>query len=66
MNNSDKESAVKILHLLKSEPEGDTRQLVEALSEGCEASEVSLSAGPVDYGELVARVFENDQVVCWW
>jgi hypothetical protein len=57
---------VKILHLLKSEPDGETRQLVDALSEGCEASEVFLSAGPVDYDEVVTRVFENDQVVCWW
>jgi hypothetical protein len=57
---------VKILHIMKSEPEIDTRQLVDALSEGREASEVSLHAGPVDYDELVTKVFENDHVVCWW
>lgn len=57
---------MKILHIMKSEPEIDTRQLVDALSEGREASEVSLYAGSVDYDELVTKVFENDQVVCWW
>ena len=57
---------MKILHLLKSEPGAETRQLVEALSEGREASEISLFAGSVDYNELTAKVFESDQVVCWW
>ena len=57
---------MRILHLLKSEPDGETRQLIDALSADREASEVSLHAAAVDYDELVGTVFASDHVVCWW
>ncbi|MFC1656972.1 hypothetical protein ACFL2P_00155 [Candidatus Moduliflexota bacterium] len=57
---------MKILHLFKSEPDTETRQLADALGEGRDADEISLAAGPVDYDRLVEQVFDNDQVVCWW
>lgn len=57
---------MKILHIFKSEPDTETRQLADALSEGREATETALYSGDVDYDDLVRRVFENDQAVCWW
>ena len=57
---------MSILHLLKSEPDGETRALIAALSEGRESEEVPLYGGNVDYGDLVKKVFENERVVCWW
>lgn len=57
---------MKILHLFKTEPDADTRELAAALSREREAAEMRLYAGAVDYDELVAKVFDNDRVVCWW
>ena len=57
---------MKILHLFKSDPDAETRQLADALSEGREAEEVFLFAGPVDYDRLVKQVFETARTVCWW
>ena len=57
---------MKILHLFKSEPDTETRQMADALGEGHEADEITLFAGPVDYDSLVDQVFGTDQVVCWW
>jgi hypothetical protein len=57
---------MKILQLLKSEPDADTRDLVAALSEGSESEEIRLFVGGVDYEDLVHKVFDCDKVVCWW
>jgi hypothetical protein len=57
---------VKILHIFKSGPDGETRQLANALSEGRESTEMARHSGDVDYDDLVKKVFENDQTVCWW
>ena len=57
---------MKILHIYKSEPDTDTRELAGILSEKRETTEMRLYAGSIDYDDLVAKVFENDRVVCWW
>jgi len=57
---------VKILHIVKSEPDDETRRLVDALSDGEDAVEEQLFAGPVNYGELVEKIFNSDKVLCWW
>jgi len=57
---------VKILHILRSEPDALVRQLVQKLSAPAEARQVKLQAGPVDYDQLVREIFESDRVICWW
>ena len=57
---------MKILHLLKSAPDADTMTLVRLLSEGRESEEALLYTGAVDYDELVKKIFDSDQVTCWW
>jgi hypothetical protein len=57
---------MKLLHILKSEPDANTKSLMAILSEGNEASEFPLYDGPVDYERLINTIFANDKVVSWW
>ena len=57
---------MKILHLLKSAPDADTMTLVRLMSEGRDSEEALLYTGAVDYDELVKKIFDSDQVACWW
>lgn len=57
---------MKILHILKSEPDEITERLIQPSSEGNEVQEFELYKGDVDYDELVKLVFESDKVVSWW
>ncbi len=57
---------MKLLHVLKSEPDEIIKTLMESLSEGNEVQQFDLYKGEVDYDKLVEQVFEHDKVVCWW
>jgi hypothetical protein len=57
---------MKLLHILKSEPDANTRTLMAILSEGNETSEFPLYDGQVDYEKLIETVFANDKVISWW
>jgi hypothetical protein len=57
---------MKILHILRSEPDDVSRPLIEGLSRGGGAKEVHLYDGQVDYARLVEDIFASDQVICWW
>jgi hypothetical protein len=60
------EVKMKILHVLKSEPDEITERLIQPSSEGNEVQEFEMYKGDVDYDELVKLVFESDKVVSWW
>ena len=57
---------MKILHILRSEPDDVVRFLVKGMSGGESSGEVPLYRGPVDYGKLVEDIFRSDMVICWW
>jgi hypothetical protein len=57
---------VKILHILRSEPDEMVRQLIRKMSQAEGGREVRLHGGPVDYDQLVRDVFQSDRVICWW
>jgi hypothetical protein len=57
---------MKILHILKSEPDEETRILMDLISEGEESSTFSLCEGDPDYAELLDLIFENDRTISWW
>jgi hypothetical protein len=57
---------MKLLHILRSEPSDLVRLLVARMSQGASGREVALYKGPVDYDRLVADIFQNDMVICWW
>jgi hypothetical protein len=57
---------MKLLHILKSEADEDTRTFMEILSEGVDAAEFSLFEDGADYGKLIEMIFEHDKVITWW
>jgi hypothetical protein len=57
---------MNLLHILKSEPDENTKTLMRILSEGHETSRISLYEGEPDYERLIDQIFENDKVISWW
>jgi len=57
---------VRLLHVLRSEPDDEVKKLMEILSEGTESKTFELYKGTVDYNKLIDLVFEHDKVVTWW
>jgi hypothetical protein len=57
---------MKVLHLLRSEPDETVMTLFQWLSREAETSVVELYGDAVDWNQLVEDIFENDRVICWW
>jgi hypothetical protein len=57
---------MKILHVLKSPPDGLTDQLIALVSEGEEKEVFKLYEEGADYGALIDKVFAHDKVISWW
>lgn len=57
---------MKVLHVLKSEPDEIVSRLMKQLSEDNEARQFEMYQGKVDYDKLVELVFEYEKVICWW
>ena len=57
---------MKLLNILKSAPDERTRTLMGIVSQGEEATEVSLYNEATDYSKLVDLIFENEKVITWW
>jgi hypothetical protein len=60
-----KESAVKILHILKKAPDASTKKIIEFQAAGNQSTTIELYKGGVSYEKLVADVFSHDKVFCW-
>jgi hypothetical protein len=56
---------MKILHILKKEPDGSTKKIIELHKAGNEVKVVDLSRPGVSYDALVADAFAFDKVFCW-
>ncbi|MEE8480016.1 MAG: hypothetical protein V3T59_02120 [Desulfobacterales bacterium] len=57
---------MRLLHILKSEPDENTRTLMGILSEGEENNILCLYEEDADYERLVDMIFEHDRVISWW
>ena len=57
---------MKILHVYRSQPDEETKKLVEIVSEGRETDSFDLAVDSPDYDQLVDKVFAADQTICWW
>ena len=57
---------MKILHILRSEPDEMTRNLIRRSFEEAQDIEISLYHENVNYDELVAEIFSSDKVISWW
>ena len=57
---------MKLLNVYRSEPNDDTKKLVEIVSEGRDAESFNLNVESPDYDALVDKVLTADQTICWW
>jgi hypothetical protein len=57
---------MKVLHILKSEPDETVEKLCEGLTGENDASVFVLYENNVDWNALVDDIFYHDKVVCWW
>lgn len=57
---------MKILHILKSEPDEPMKTLMGLLSQGEQDTRFALYENRADYDRLIDLIFEHDKVVSWW
>ncbi len=57
---------MKVLNILRSEPDETVEKLTEELSSVNEASVAVLYEDDVDWSALVDDIFAYDKVICWW
>ena len=57
---------MKLLNVYRSEPNDDTKKLVEIVSEGRDVESFDLNVENPDYSALLDKVFAVDQTICWW
>lgn len=57
---------MKVLHILKSEPDATVQTLREAIDREATVSTVHLYQGETDWAGLVEAIFTSDRVICWW
>ncbi len=57
---------MKILNVYRSAADATTQKLVDIVSEGREADSFDLNVDSPDYDNLVDKIFDADQTICWW
>lgn len=57
---------MKLLHILKSEPDQNTKILIDIISEGEEITIFPLYTDDPDYEKLIDLIFEHDKIISWW
>lgn len=57
---------MKVLHILKSEPDESVERFTHLLGTEHETSVVALYEKAPDWEALVEDIFEHDKVICWW
>ena len=57
---------MRILHVLKNDPDETVEKLIDALSEDNESTVMPLFNRDVDWLRLVDDIFAHDRVICWW
>jgi hypothetical protein len=61
----ERERFVKILHILKKEPDTSTKKIIKTQAAGNDVKTIELYGGETSYEKLVADVFSSDKVFCW-
>lgn len=57
---------MKILHILRSEPDEMTRNFITKTFEGAQNIEIPLYQENIDYDELITDILSSDRVISWW
>lgn len=56
---------MKILHMLKEEPDESVKKIIDMQSHSTEVKTVELYEGNINYEKLVDLIFQYDRVICW-
>ena len=57
---------MKILHILRSEPNEMVRNFIGETSKNAESFEYPLYTEEVVYDQVVKEIFASDRVISWW
>ncbi len=57
---------MKILQVLKSEPDEIIETLMGSSSEDREVQQFEMYKADVDYDKFIDLVFKHDKIICWW
>jgi hypothetical protein len=57
---------MKMLHILRSEPDDTVQKLCSLVSKSGESSVKALYEKEVDWDALVDEIFSHDKIICWW
>lgn len=57
---------MKILNVYRSEADDTTKKLVEIVTRDRDADSFDLNVDAPDYDNLVDKIFDADQTICWW
>ena len=57
---------MKILHILKTEPDATTKRLIETISRENESTIFALYEQEADYDRLIDLIFAHESNISWW
>ena len=57
---------MKILHILRSEPDETVQNIVKSTTNGDESKIMELYQENIDWSRLVDDIFSHDKVISWW
>ena len=57
---------MKILHILRSEPDGNVERFMNVITNGDESKVQALYNGDINWSTLVDDIFSHDKIICWW
>ena len=57
---------MRILHILRTEPDETVKNIVASTTNGDESSTAELFKGEIDWPGLVDDIFSHDKIICWW
>ena len=57
---------MRVLHILRSEPDETVEKLIRALSDEEGVTAEALYQDYVDWSRLLDDIFAYDKIICWW
>ena len=57
---------MKILHILRSEPDNNVETFMNVITDGDESKVQALYNGDINWSTLVDDIFSHDKIICWW
>lgn len=57
---------MKILNVYRSEPDEQVKKLVEIVTRDRDQDSFDLNVDNPDYDQLVDKIMDADQTICWW